>query len=249
FEENDRGFSGYIEEDRWDQQAVEEIFDRYLSLGEIQWQTEQIVKKNWNKLWEENYDPVIVEDQLIVRAPFHQVDQSYPQEILLVPKMSFGTGHHATTYLMLSQQLKLNHQGKVVYDLGSGTGVLAIMAHMQGASEVFATDIDDWCIENSQENFELNGIDGIHVTKGDVFSSGLMGPADIILANINKNVLLKEMTAYATMLSEYGHLLLSGFYVNDVLDVLEKAEAHHLQLASQSSKDEWAVLVLQKQAL
>jgi ribosomal protein L11 methyltransferase len=161
------------------------------------------------------------------------------------PKMSFGTGHHATTFQMLRHQGTIDHQDKRVLDVGSGTGILAIMAHLLGARQIEAFDIDDWCVENGNENFDLNGVSA-RMGLGTIREVTPSGPFDIVLANINKNVLLDEMEIYSDLLVSEGYLLLSGFYTEDIEDLEQLAKPLGLKLISQQSKDNWAALILQK---
>jgi ribosomal protein L11 methyltransferase len=202
-------------------------------------------KINWNAEWEKNYDPIAVDDLVYVRASFHPSQPGFKHEIVINPKMSFGTGHHATTFQMLRHQGTIDHQGKRVLDVGSGTGILAIMAHLLGASQIQAFDIDDWCVANGNENFELNAVSA-SMWLGTIKEVNPIGPFDIILANINKNVLLDEMAFYSTLLVNQGYLLLSGFYKEDVNDIVEVANQTGLILIGQQSKDNWAALVFKK---
>jgi ribosomal protein L11 methyltransferase len=165
-------------------------------------------------------------------------------EIIINPKMSFGTGHHATTYLMLKLLLGLPMNGKRVLDAGSGTGILAIMSHRLGASEVEAFDIDDWCVENGNENFDINGLDDIRMGLGNIREVDPKGPFDVILANINKNVLLDEMGEYAQRLKPGGCLFLSGFYQWDIPDLLTCAAAFGLAQKEMQTKNDWSALIL-----
>jgi ribosomal protein L11 methyltransferase len=161
--------------------------------------------------------------------------------------MSFGTGHHDTTYLMLKNQLMVDHAGKFVYDFGSGTGILAIMAGQLGASRIVGNDVDDWCIENANDNLVLNEIDA-EMLLGPVGSLGLTEQGDIILANINKNILLQEMQDYDRLLIAGGSLLLSGFYEEDISDLTQKAEQFGLVYQRHEVKNSWAMLVFNKPA-
>src|SRR5690606_6097713 len=141
---------------------IEEIVERYREVvSPLSFTIEEVERKNWNEEWEKNYDPIIVSDSCVVRASFHNIEKRYPYEIIVNPKMSFGTGHHETTFLMLTKQLSIDHTNQRVMDLGCGTGILAIMAHKLGARKVTACDIDEWCITNSLENFEINNCQDI----------------------------------------------------------------------------------------
>lgn len=246
FLETDEGFDAYIQEDLFDRDSFQQVIDQYQEAASIQVAEGKMPKVNWNEEWEKNYDPIEVGDQVYVRASFHEPRPEFKYEILINPKMSFGTGHHATTYLMLSHQLTIDHSGKRVVDIGSGTGILAIMAHQLGAKDIEAFDIDEWCVENGNENFDLNGMSNVRMGMGTVREVKPEGEFDIVLANINKNVLLDEMEVYATLVKSNGYLLLSGFYEHDVLDIAEKAFQFGFVEKEVQSKDDWAALILEK---
>jgi ribosomal protein L11 methyltransferase len=247
FMESEEGFSAYIEKDRFEEKSVVSLLATFAESTALHYTIQQVARENWNEEWEKHYDPIRVEDKILVRANFHAPDAAVPYEIVITPKMSFGTGHHATTWQMLKWQLDIDHLGKRVLDAGSGTGILAIMAAKRGAKEVVAYDIDDWCLENGQENVAMNGVEAqISVKQGTIFTAGIEGNFDIILANINKNVLLEEMSAYNQHLAPGGVLLLSGFYVEDIPDLLAEASPIGLSLSHQSERDRWASLVLKK---
>lgn len=247
FLENDHGFQASISKDLFKKDILQEIVTRYKDVvSPLSFTVEDIAKKNWNEEWEKNYDPIIVSDTCIVKASFHLIEKKYPYEIIINPKMSFGTGHHETTFLMLKNQLSIDHTGKNVMDLGCGTGILAIMAHKLGAREVTVCDIDEWCITNSLENFEINKCQNIQAFPGTVKAIPSREPQDIILANINKNVLLEEIPHYATLLKENGFLLLSGFYEKDIDDIKNIAVENKLNFHSKETKKDWAVVLFQK---
>jgi ribosomal protein L11 methyltransferase len=248
FEETEDGLNAFMEETDLDISEVENIVNKYQSMGEIKFELKTLPKENWNKTWEENYDPVIVDDQIIIKAVFHQIEKTYPYEITINPKMSFGTGHHATTYLMLRQQMKIDHQRKIVYDFGTGTGVLAIMAAKLGASKLLATDVDDWCIENSLENMGLNNVSAT-LLLGPIATLNIQEKAHIVLANINKNILLTEFADYVSLMNTGGFLLLSGFYDHDRDDLRAEAAKYGLQEVETDVKNQWAVLVFKKPSL
>ncbi len=247
FLETDQGLDAYIEEGLFDREAYQEVLEKYQEVAHVLVEEGVMAKVNWNEEWEKHYDPIQVGEQVYVRASFHAPKPEIAHEILINPKMSFGTGHHATTFLMLSHQLDLDHQGKRVIDIGSGTGILAIMAHKLGARQVEAFDIDDWCVENGNENFDLNGMSTVRMGLGTVREVAPQGIFDIVLANINKNVLLDEMEVYASLLERGGFLLLSGFYTHDITDIEQKAAKEGLRLLKQKDKDNWAALILEKQ--
>ncbi|WP_111669076.1 50S ribosomal protein L11 methyltransferase [Algoriphagus litoralis] len=245
FLENEDGIDAYILESEFDRGKFTAVISDYQEAGQITFSEGLMPKVNWNEEWEKNYDPIAVEDLVYVRASFHEPKSGFKHEIVINPKMSFGTGHHATTFQMLRHQGALDHRGKRVLDVGSGTGILAIMAHLLGAREVEAFDIDDWCVDNGNENFDLNGLT-TRMGLGTIRQVNPVGPYEIILANINKNVLLDELGIYAALLTPGGHLLLSGFYTEDSEDLLEVASPLGLSLLDKSSKDNWASLILQK---
>jgi ribosomal protein L11 methyltransferase len=245
FLETDAGIDAYILRADFDRVKFDEIISNYLEVAQISLSEGLMPRVNWNEEWEKNYDPIEVEDLVYVRASFHQPKEGFRHEIVINPKMSFGTGHHATTFQMLRHQGEVDHAGKRVLDVGSGTGILAIMAQLLGASEVEAFDIDDWCVDNGNENFDLNGLN-TRMGLGTIREVNPQGPFDIVLANINKNVLLDEMTIYAELLPSQGYLLLSGFYTEDVEDLVQAALPFGLELLKKSSKDNWAALILKK---
>lgn len=240
------GLTASLEGEDWDEPAFKAAIARYEAMGTIGYHVEKVAKTNWNEAWEKNFDPVIIDDRCIVRAPFHKIQGKFKHEILIMPKMSFGTGHHATTAQMLSLQLDLDFNNKSVLDVGTGTGVLAIMALKLGASHVEATDIDDWCIENSLDNLSLNGFEGILVEQGEIKNLVFDRKFDVLIANINKNVLLNELATYASLLKAEGHLFLSGFYESDVADLQQAAGKSGLQLVKSRSKDNWAAMLLNR---
>ena len=244
FTETENGISAFVKKDLWDENILDDIYILQSEEFKIEYTIEEIDQVNWNEEWEKNFEPIDVDGKCHVRAPFHEkTDAKY--DIVIEPKMSFGTGHHATTYQVLRLQGEIDHQGKRVLDVGSGTGILAIMAHLLGAKEVEAFDIDDWCVDNGNENFDLNGLT-TRMGLGTIRQVNPQGPFDIVLANINKNVLLDELKIYADLLLSGGYLLLSGFYTEDIEDLVQEANKHGLELLKTSSKDNWAALILQK---
>jgi ribosomal protein L11 methyltransferase len=245
FLEREEGIDAYSLSEGFNREAFDEVISNYSEAAQIQLSEGEMEKINWNAEWEKNYDPIAVDDLVYVRASFHSSQPGFKHEIVINPKMSFGTGHHATTFQMLRHQGTIDHQGKRVLDVGSGTGILAIMAHLLGASQIEAFDIDDWCVANGNENFELNAVSA-SMGLGTIRELNPIGPFDIILANINKNVLLDEMAFYSTLLVSQGYLLLSGFYKEDVDDLEVLANQLGLTLIGQQSKDNWAALVLKK---
>jgi ribosomal protein L11 methyltransferase len=247
FEETDDGFKAYIPVSDFSQSETESALAAYSEMTAIGFTIENIAAQNWNAEWEKNFPPVIVDNQVYIRASFHPEMPEVPYEIVINPKMSFGTGHHATTSLMVGHQLTLNHVGKRVLDAGTGTGILAIMAEKLGATEVFAYDIDPWPVENTIENLGLNGCCKTKVWQGIASDFKTFEPFDIVLANINRNVLLDEMQYYYDFMLPDADLLLSGFYEED-LEMLKNA-AKNVGLSfvmSKVSPERWSLLHFQK---
>lgn len=246
FMETEKGFEAYVEERRFNEQQLAEVQEKYKSVNPLLFFWDQIQKQNWNEQWEKSLDPIVVDDRCLIRAEFHQIEKKYPYEIIITPKMSFGTGHHQTTYLMIKSQLDIDHQQKRVMDAGCGTAILSIMAAKRGASEVVAFDIDEWSVINGKENIENNQCESIQLHRGTIEDVQPAGTFHIILANINKNVLLQEMKTYAAYLAPGGFLLLSGFFTKDINDLKAVATPLGLQEVKRDEKEEWASLLLQK---
>lgn len=246
FLENENGFEAYTEEKKVDTALVESIKEKYKHVDPLLFTEDKIDKQNWNEEWEKNVDTVVVEDQCLIRAEFHKIEKKYPYEIIITPKMSFGTGHHQTTYLMIKNQLSIDHTNKKVMDAGCGTAILSIMASKRGAKNIEAFDIDEWSIENGEDNAALNIVNNITIRRGTISDFIWSTKFDIILANINKNILLAELIAYSMNLMDGGLLLLSGFYVHDIPDLLVEAEKHGLKYQRQEERETWASLLLMK---
>lgn len=247
FLETTAGFDAYIPQDDLNTQLWQEVIAQYQDVAEIKIEEGILAKINWNEAWEKNYDPISVGDMVYVRATFHPSRiEDHKHEIVINPKMSFGTGHHSTTYLMLEWQNEISHDNKKVMDAGSGTGILAIMAMKLGASLVTAFDIDEWSVDNGNENFEINGFKNLSMQTGAIRSVNTEKAYDLILANINKNVLLDEMEVYAEKLFTKGQLLLSGFYETDIEDINQEAEKHGLLLKGKKVRNNWTSLLFQK---
>lgn len=205
--------------------------------------------RNWNARWESDFPPVEVEGRLLIRAPFHAPAPDGIMEVVVAPRMSFGTGHHATTWLMARAVLDLCVEGREGLDMGSGTGVLAIVAAKCGAAHVDAVDIDDWADASCRESIAVNGVaDRVQPLRGDV--DRIAGRTyDFILANINRNVLTAQMPAYGAALREGGNLLMSGFLEQDVAAVVEAAAAQGMVLAATASKAGWMLVHMRKEAV
>lgn len=245
FEDSDEGLCAYCPEDLFDQNALEEIIARYQFLGPISFVQNRIEKQNWNEVWEKNYEPIRIGDKVFIRASFHASEPGYQMEIVINPKMSFGTGHHETTSLMSEALFGLELAGKSVLDAGTGTGILAFIAKKLGATLVNGFDIDEWSVANSIENAALNDCEEIVFTQGTIREHAVV-QYDVLLANINRNILLNEMAEYALRIKAGGLLLLSGFYLQDIPSLKKSAAQQGLQLVNQSDKNNWACLVFVK---
>lgn len=245
FLETEKGIEAYAESTGFDRESYEDLIKKYKVPAQISIDESILAKINWNEEWEKNYDPISVDDLVYVRASFHPKAEGFKHEIIINPKMSFGTGHHATTFLMLRHLGGIDLKNKRVIDVGSGTGILAIMAHLLGADEVEAFDIDDWCMENGNENFALNGMQ-VKMGLGTIKEVKPKGKFEVILANINKNILLDELPIYTSLMNPSSLLLLSGFYTEDVDDLVEAAKKVDLRFIKAQSKDGWASIILEK---
>jgi len=196
-----------------------------------------IPDQNWNEEWERNFSPVEIAGKCFIRAPFHPSRPGYQYEIIIEPKMSFGTAHHETTSQMIELMMEMEFHGKCVLDMGCGTGILAILADKMGASKVFAIDNDIWAYSNSIENIEKNVSSRITVNLGEI--DDVPADFDIILANINRNVLLDQISHYSNMMNPGGHLLMSGFYEEDLSRIRECASLHNLYIELFITKNQW----------
>jgi ribosomal protein L11 methyltransferase len=243
FENIHNGFLAYIPEDLNPQVKLEGLkFDDF-SYSFTAKKMEQI---NWNEEWEKNFNPVIVNDDCIIRAPFHQLEKNYKYDLVIMPKMSFGTGHHDTTWLMCRNMLAYDFKNRSVFDMGTGTGVLAILAKKLGAGEVFANDIDEWSVENAKENCANNGCPEIRIVEGNGNLFNKKNQYDVILANINKNVLKSYLPSFSNCLKSNAHLFMSGFFKTDCQELINLASSHCFKLYKQEIRNDWAVLVFQK---
>ncbi|WP_300670201.1 50S ribosomal protein L11 methyltransferase [Soonwooa sp.] len=243
FTEELDGILAYIQEDLYSEEALKELNLLNSPDVEISYEYRQMPNINWNEEWEKNFTPINIDDKVLIRAEFHE-SQNLPYEIIIQPKMSFGTGHHATTHLMIQQMYDMNFKDKKVLDMGCGTSVLAIFAKQRGAGETLAIDIDEWSVENSNENAERNNVD-LKIELGTAENLG-KEKFDVILANINRNILISDIPTYVKDLNDGGELLLSGLCFFDVDDILEVCKAQNLTLERQLQREEWVSLLLKK---
>ncbi len=240
FTENEHGIIAYIQNNDWYDGILDDIQILKSNEFTISYELEKIEQVNWNIEWEKNFESIQVGNQVSIRAPFHD-NPNLKYDIVIEPKMSFGTGHHETTNLMIQHLIESNVTGKSVLDMGCGTGILAIFAEMKGATNIDAIDIDPWCYENSLENIEKNHCKNIKVYKGDV---SLLGDKkyDYIIANINRNILLQDIENYAGNLHKNGILLLSGFYKEDIGIIDKEAIRNKLKLQKTLERNNWVAL-------
>lgn len=237
FVEEEHGILAYIQQEDWKASILDSVSILRNPLFKIDYTIKEIAQENWNATWEQNFKPIIVDDICMIRAPFHE-KKEVAYDIVIEPKMSFGTGHHETTHMMLQHLLELDLEQKTVLDMGSGTGVLAILAAMKGAKAVDAIDIDNWCYLNAKENVARNDVEFINVYEGDA-SLLTSQRYDVIIANINRNILLQDIAKYASCLNTNGILLLSGFYVEDLEMITEKCGENTLKLEKSIEKNNW----------
>ncbi len=251
FTETDEGINAYIPEPDFDVDAVAEVVARYSGQTAIAYVVHSLEKTNWNAEWEQNYQPIEVQadggKSVRVRASFHQPNPTFTYDLVINPKMSFGTGHHETTHMMMQHQLGLDHAGKAVLDVGSGTGILAILGLKLGATDALAFDIEEWAVENAIENAALNDCRALRVFQGTIAGVAADERFEIILANINRNVLLAEIPTYVNHLKSGGQLLVSGFYETDAPDIQQKAVESGLTQIGYLTRHQWASVVFEKE--
>lgn len=242
FVETDEGLSAYIQEEFLTPNILDDVSILNNPEFKITYQTENIEQINWNEEWEKNFDPIDVNGICYVRAPFHE-PKNAQYEIIIEPKMSFGTGHHETTFMMMKHLLNMDVSNLKVLDMGCGTAILAILASMKGAKDIDAIDIDNWCYLNSIENVERNRIENISVFEGDAsLLDNQQEKYDLIIANINRNILLNDMKVYASSLKSGGTILFSGFYTEDIQTIEQEANKYNMFLESQLERNNWASL-------
>ncbi|WP_109299440.1 50S ribosomal protein L11 methyltransferase [Aquimarina sp. AU474] len=237
FVETEDGVNAFVQKEDWKEGLLDDIHILRSNEFKIEYTSEEIEQVNWNIEWEKNFKPIIVDDICSVRAPFHEKpDTKY--DIVIEPKMSFGTGHHETTHMMIQHILKMDLKGKKVLDMGCGTGVLAILTEIRGASQIEAIDIDNWCYLNTIENVERNNCSHISAFEGDV--TLIQGRNyDVVIANINRNILLHDIQYYAKSLKANGKLFLSGFYSDDLDMITAECLKHNLHFIDHSSRNNW----------
>jgi ribosomal protein L11 methyltransferase len=244
FDTKENGFTAYVKQELAEGINFDDlIFEDFKYSINI----EKIEASNWNEEWEKNFEPVFVDDLLCIRAPFHQKSAETKMEIVIMPKMSFGTGHHQTTRLMCREMFSLELANKRVLDMGCGTGILAILAAMLGAKQIVGIDIDEWSVENAIENCAANKFPEIEIKKGDAESLNGIGIFDVILANINKNILKAQLPYYFQISKKGTVLFLSGFFITDVEELKAVALNNNFEFRSTKNENEWAMMVLERE--
>ena len=247
FTQSEDAVEAYIQAPLFDMDAVKQLRLNHLPNAPftLSYSHKTIESQDWNAVWESNFSPVIISDQVVIRASFHTDTPKVPYDIVIDPKMSFGTGHHSTTSLMIQSILDLNLEGKSVLDMGCGTSLLAILASKRNAAKVDAIDIDEWPYTNSLENIKNNKVDNVSVFLGD--AALLKGKNyDVVLANINRNILLNDMKHYVACLPQNGELIMSGFYTEDLKYIKDEAEKNNLQYVSHKVDLNWLAVCFTK---
>ena len=245
YAEDENGVKAYVQTLLLNENAVKEIISEVAELCELTFSISKVKQENWNKQWESNFEPVFINDKCVIRAHFHQPIPDVDFEIIITPKMSFGTGHHETTSLVMNEMFSLDFNNKSVLDMGCGTGVLAILASKLGANSLVGIDFDEWAVENAEENSVLNSIDNIDYIHGDADAIG-DATFDIIVANINRNIILQDIEKYVGAMNEKSEIIFSGFLKEDIPLILEKSEQLGLDLVVSKNKNKWQMLHLKK---
>jgi ribosomal protein L11 methyltransferase len=238
--ESDDIVLAYIPEAHYNEENIRAFFEQKRSQTNFQYAIQEIEQQNWNAVWESNYEPVLIAGRCFIRAPFHEHNPKAEYEIVIEPKMSFGTAHHETTSLMIEFLLEEELQNRSVLDMGAGTGILAILSHKRGAFPITAIDNDEWAYLNNIENNTRNSADVIQVKLGDASLLSENEKHDIIIANINRNILLNDLPVYVKSLNKTGVIFLSGFYIGEDLEMItQKCNELGLQLVSVKEKNRW----------
>ena len=243
--EDENGVKAYVQTHLLDENAVKEIINEVAKSCDLSFTIAKVKQENWNEKWENNFEPVHINDKCVIRAHFHAPFHDFEHEIIITPKMSFGTGHHETTALVMNEMFEIDFTDKSVLDMGTGTGVLAILAAKLGATSLIGIDFDKWAYENSVENAQINAISTINFMHGDAI---LIGDEtfDIILANINRNIILQDIAIYVKAMNTNSEIIFSGFLKKDIPLILEKSKQLGLDLVASKHKNKWQMLHLKK---
>lgn len=247
FVPDETGLTAYVKKELFDSDVLTDVISTFPMDNKITLSYEIIEGQDWNSQWEKNYfQPIVVGDKCVIHSSFHNDVPSAEYDIVIDPKMAFGTGHHATTSLIIRQLLEMDLKDKDVMDMGTGTGILAILCAMRGAKNVSAIEIDEFAYVNAVENVRLNGVPQINVHHGDAALLKEENIVDVFIANINRNIITNDIDAYADDLKPKGLMLLSGFYEEDIPVIMEKAKILGLEYRSHSVQDRWSCLILEK---
>lgn len=244
FVECEGGIQAYIQQALFNKEVLDEMISEFpIPNAKVEYTVKEAEDKNWNEEWEKNFfQPIIIGDRCVIHSTFHRDIPQAEYDIVINPQMAFGTGHHETTSLIIGELLDNDLQGKSLLDMGCGTSILAILARMRGAAPCTAVDIDEWCVRNSLENIELNGVDRISVFQGDASLLKDQEPFDVIIANINRNILLNDMKRYVSCMHPGSELYMSGFYVDDIPVIQAEAEHNGLRFVHHKEKKRWAAV-------
>lgn len=248
FVNHNNGIKAYVQQEQFSEPSLKELIDTFpIPDVCIVYEINLIEDKNWNEEWEKNFfQPLYIGDNCVIHSTFHANIPQREYDVLINPQMAFGTGHHATTSLIISELLKANIRNKSLLDMGCGTSILAIVASMRGADPITAIDIDTWCVDNSKDNILLNNIDNINVELGNADLLKNKGYFDVIIANINRNILLEDMKVYADHMREGSELYISGFYLEDIPLLKSEADTISLSFEYFEEKDNWAMIKFKK---
>ena len=246
----DKGLTAYIQQGLYSDENLKQTIEDFPIQGiQIRYEVAEAEYEDWNAVWEEEgFHPIIIDDYIVIHDVKHSDVPTLPYDIVISPKLAFGTGSHQTTRMILRELSKLDLTGKKVIDAGTGTGILSIMCIKKGASEVLAYDIDEWSVENTKDNLLLNGIHNeVRVELGDATVLDKTNNADLVIANINRNILLNDLHSFCSKLGQKGLLLISGFYTEDSPILIEAASKEGLILTKKEVDENWCMLLLEKQ--
>ena len=248
FVPDESGLVAYVKKELFDELKIKAILVDFPFDNDISYKHEIVEGQDWNSEWEKNYfKPIIVKDQCVIHSSFHKDIPSLPYDIVIDPKMAFGTGHHATTSLIIEQLLEMDLVDKSVVDMGTGTGILAILASMRGASQITAIEIDPMAHANAIDNLKINNAESINLILGDASSLDKVKNIDVFIANINRNIITQDISAYVSTLHSGSVMLLSGFYESDIPVIMEYARPLGLTYHSHTVKNDWSCLYLVKE--
>ncbi len=246
FTTEDNGVRAYIQNDLINTQEIDTVLEQLKALYPVELEIKEMEDINWNETWEKDYEPVVVNERCVIRAPFHKIEPKPEFDIIIEPKMAFGTGHHETTALISDMLFSLKLRNLEICDAGTGSGVLSIIAYKLGAKNIFAYDIDEWSYRNTLENIKINKVSNIEVKQGDV-SLIQNRKFDLLIANINRNILLKDVASFSKTLSPKSKLIVSGFYTQDLSIIQKTFEDNGLKLDVFKTKNNWVAASFIKQ--